>query len=337
MTEVRPVLLETPQKQQAFIDPKTGALTTYGHHVMRALFERTGGFDDDVWKSLGIGFTNLSQQANSVRRLEDLETATAGITAAIGGLRGDPRLATAERAEGLADDAMFVGLSRAPADVVRRVEEIERAVAFVATSINEIRAGQRRATEAIQSLIDGQVIQQTYERQFAGATAKQVNDRIDLADAQFNEKVDDRVSGLVQNGTGLSWAYDDAAGTFTGTVSLAAFNTGSLTEGSNLYYTNARADGRIAAAVGVSVQAYSAILDEYAAVNPTAAGLALLDDADAAAQRDTLGLATRTGWTAATGTATRTTFDTATVTLPQLAERVKALLDDLTTSDLIGA
>lgn len=31
---------------------------------------------------------------------------------------------------------------------------------------------------------------------------------------------------------------------------------------------------------------------------------------------------------AATGTATRTTFDTATVTLPQLAERVKALIDD---------
>lgn len=42
--------------------------------------------------------------------------------------------------------------------------------------------------------------------------------------------------------------------------------------------------------IGVSVQAYSANLDEYAAVNPTAAGLALLDDADAAAQRATLGL-----------------------------------------------
>ena len=36
-----------------------------------------------------------------------------------------------------------------------------------------------------------------------------------------------------------------------------------------------------------------------------------------------------TGWTAATGTATRTTFVTGTVTLPQLAERVKALIDDL--------
>lgn len=41
-------------------------------------------------------------------------------------------------------------------------------------------------------------------------------------------------------------------------------------------------------------------------------------------------LATRkTGWAVATGAATRTTFDTATVTLPQLAERVKALIDDL--------
>lgn len=34
-------------------------------------------------------------------------------------------------------------------------------------------------------------------------------------------------------------------------------------------------------------------------------------------------------WAAATGTATRTTFATGSVTLPQLAERVKALEDDL--------
>lgn len=45
----------------------------------------------------------------------------------------------------------------------------------------------------------------------------------------------------------------------------------------------------------------------------------------------------RVGWGAPTGTATRTTFDTATVTLAQLAERVKALIDDLTTHGLIGA
>ena len=35
------------------------------------------------------------------------------------------------------------------------------------------------------------------------------------------------------------------------------------------------------------------------------------------------------GWARPTGPATRTTFDTATVTLPQLAERMKALVDDL--------
>ncbi|HSE44201.1 MAG TPA: hypothetical protein VLA89_02615, partial [Gemmatimonadales bacterium] len=45
----------------------------------------------------------------------------------------------------------------------------------------------------------------------------------------------------------------------------------------------------------------------------------------------------RTGWGAPTGTATRTTFATSTVTTAQLAERVKALIDDLTTHGLIGA
>ena len=46
--------------------------------------------------------------------------------------------------------------------------------------------------------------------------------------------------------------------------------------------------------------------------------------------------ATKTGWTAATGTATRTTFVTSTVTTEQLAQRVKALLDDLISHGLIG-
>lgn len=45
----------------------------------------------------------------------------------------------------------------------------------------------------------------------------------------------------------------------------------------------------------------------------------------------------RTGWTASTGTATRTAYDTATATVTQVAERLKALLDDLITHGLIGA
>lgn len=47
--------------------------------------------------------------------------------------------------------------------------------------------------------------------------------------------------------------------------------------------------------------------------------------------------ARKTGWGAPTGTATRTTFATGTVTLAQLAERVKALIDDLTLHGMIGA
>lgn len=45
----------------------------------------------------------------------------------------------------------------------------------------------------------------------------------------------------------------------------------------------------------------------------------------------------QTGWAAATGTATRSTFDTTTVTTAQLAEHVKALIDDLITHGMIGA
>ena len=47
--------------------------------------------------------------------------------------------------------------------------------------------------------------------------------------------------------------------------------------------------------------------------------------------------ARKTGWGAPTGTATRTTFATSTVTLQQLAERVKALIDDFTSHGAIGA
>lgn len=44
----------------------------------------------------------------------------------------------------------------------------------------------------------------------------------------------------------------------------------------------------------------------------------------------------RTGWTVPSGTANRTAFDTATATTTQLAERLKALLDDLAAHGLIG-
>lgn len=59
-------------------------------------------------------------------------------------------------------------------------------------------------------------------------------------------------------------------------------------------------------------------------------GAGTINAATAYYANDTKVVGTRkTGWTVATGTATRTAFDTATVTTAQLAERVKALIDDL--------
>ena len=65
-----------------------------------------------------------------------------------------------------------------------------------------------------------------------------------------NEKVDDRISVLIQNGTGLSFTYNDSLGTFTPTVSLSSFDTDNLSEGStNKYFSNTLANSAIDARV----------------------------------------------------------------------------------------
>jgi hypothetical protein len=51
----------------------------------------------------------------------------------------------------------------------------------------------------------------------------------------------------MQNGTGIAWTYNDAANTLTPNVSLASFSTSNLAEGSNLYFTDARARAAISA------------------------------------------------------------------------------------------
>jgi len=60
-----------------------------------------------------------------------------------------------------------------------------------------------------------------------------------------NERTDDRVSDLIQNGTGLTWTYDDVGATLTGVVSLSPFNTSQLSESGSLYFTESRARASI--------------------------------------------------------------------------------------------
>ena len=45
-----------------------------------------------------------------------------------------------------------------------------------------------------------------------------------------DERVDDRVASLIQDGTGITWTYDDGANTLTGNVSLASFSLDDLSD-----------------------------------------------------------------------------------------------------------
>jgi hypothetical protein len=79
-----------------------------------------------------------------------------------------------------------------------------------------------------------------------GTLAIDTDDVSEASNLYFTpERVDDRVSILIQNGTGLTWTYDDPSDTLTGNVSLSPFTTTDLTEGTNQYYTGERVDDRV--------------------------------------------------------------------------------------------
>jgi hypothetical protein len=79
-------------------------------------------------------------------------------------------------------------------------------------------------------------------------------DTDDLGEGSSNlyhtaERVSDVVGAMVSSNTesGISVTYDDADNTLDFAVSLSPFSTTNLSEGSNLYFTNARADARVSA------------------------------------------------------------------------------------------
>ena len=80
-----------------------------------------------------------------------------------------------------------------------------------------------------------------------------------------NERVDDRVGSLIVGGTNVTATYSDLNNRLTidldstGGFSLTNNSTSDLQEGSNLYFTNARADARVSAGIasgGVATETY---------------------------------------------------------------------------------
>jgi hypothetical protein len=68
----------------------------------------------------------------------------------------------------------------------------------------------------------------------------------------FNESVDDRVAALLQSVGGITWSYNDVGNALSPAVSLAGFSTTDLGEGTQLYFTDERAQDAVAGMIADS-------------------------------------------------------------------------------------
>lgn len=144
------------------------------------------------------------------------------------------------------------------------------------------------------------------------------------------------ISSTVDVGTaGISLQFDDNTVSFVGLGSAGVlFRTVNVASAVNWIQTTNAATGGLPSLVATGTDTNVSLY-----VQPKGTGVLFFASGDGTAKLrvnntglgffTTSPVARKTGWGVATGTATRTTYDTTTITLPQLAERVKALIDDL--------
>jgi hypothetical protein len=163
-----------------------------------------------------------------------------------------------------------------------------------------------------------------------------------LAGKAASADLADAVADISALETALAGKAALAGATFTGAVSAPSLTLGSalaLAQGGT--GATSAAGARTSLGLGsIATQAASAV----AITGGTASGLSslgvsgdcTLSGVYRVGASQVVG-ARRTGWSAPTGTASRAAFDTSGTTVLQLAQRLKALIDDLTTHGLIGS
>lgn len=72
-----------------------------------------------------------------------------------------------------------------------------------------------------------------------------LNNGVRGSDAIRLDQISSLMNGILQDNSYITWSYDAATKTITGQVSLSPFDTGDLSEGSNLYFTEERVDDRV--------------------------------------------------------------------------------------------
>lgn len=209
----------------------------YDQRWRLAVFQRLGGFDDEVGLALSLGYTGLSQ-INGVRQTADFAASASGEALA----------------QSMAKGASHEG----------RIAALERMVDFLNTALRVTQQQQRQAVIQSRNFQFSVERTQVAETQRFNSKAKFLEDEIETVTSGFAVKV---WGALAVTGSGLS--FNNSTGIFSLDATLQGLSTVTTAADKLIYATGA---------------------DTFATTDLTSFGRSLLDDADAAAGRNTLGL-----------------------------------------------